>query len=94
MEPDKIQRIRKYQYQRANGKKWCYDCENFYEAYACGYSECCCKKFGSIDIGQRERHPDITADTCPEYIPANRPPWFIQDLTVEEAFKLKLIKIN
>ena len=45
----------------------CYDCTNFYRDHFCGYAACNCKVFGSLDCDQKERHPDTTAATCPEY---------------------------
>lgn len=61
-----------------SGKKWCYDCVNYYQATLCGYNESCCKKFGSLDLGQTERRPDKTANTCTEYESNGKDPWFFQ----------------
>lgn len=47
----------------------CYNCRNFYRDNFCGYSACCCKVHGSLDVDQRERHPDTAAETCGEYTP-------------------------
>ena len=94
MDIDKIKRIRNYQMQQAEGKRWCYDCKNFYYSYMCGYNACCCEKYGSLDVDQNERHPDKTATTCSNYKRSNQPYWFIRDLTVEEAYQLKLIDLK
>ena len=67
----------KYRKEAENGKKWCYDCANFYHGgLFCGYDPCMCKKYGSLDCDQEERHPDYTADTCPDYQPNGRNLWF------------------
>ena len=47
--------------------KSCYKCINFYQNTFCGYSACRCKVYGSLDMDQKERHPDTAAETCPEY---------------------------
>ena len=39
----------------------------------CGYESCHCKKYGSLDIDQHERHPDTAAQTCPDYIEKMNP---------------------
>lgn len=65
-----------YAEQAANGKRWCYDCGHFYRSYFCGYDECMCELYGSIDCGQKERHPDKTADTCKDYKPNGKEPWY------------------
>lgn len=66
-----------YRKQAENGKKWCYDCKHYYnEGYFCGYNACACKIYGSLDVDQRERHPDITADTCKDYESSGRKPWY------------------
>lgn len=66
-----------YRKQAENGKKWCYDCKHYYnEGYFCGYNACACKIYGSLDVDQRERHPDITADTCKDYESNGRKPWY------------------
>jgi retron-type reverse transcriptase len=46
----------------------CYSCENFYRSWFCGYGACTCKVHGSLDVDQKERHPDTAAETCPDYI--------------------------
>lgn len=56
-----------YRKQAANGKKWCYDCKHYGESYFCGYNECHCRIYGSLDCDQTKRHPDRTADTCKDY---------------------------
>lgn len=48
-------------------KRRCYDCVNYHEAYFCGYNESRCQIYGSLDMGQTERHPDMTAKTCSDY---------------------------
>lgn len=66
-----------YQAMADQGKKWCYDCINYYTASFCGYDEAYCKIFGGIDPYHRtERHPDRTADSCPEYRNNGKPLWF------------------
>lgn len=45
----------------------CYNCKHFYTNTFCGYSQCMCKVYGSLDMDQHERHPDISAKTCKEY---------------------------
>lgn len=45
----------------------CHNCENFYRNWVCGYGKCMCKVHGSLDVDQKERHPDRTAKTCEEY---------------------------
>ena len=68
---------RDYRQQAANGKRWCYDCKHYYsEPYFCGYSACGCRIHGSLDVDQKERHPDKTADTCADYIPNGKAPWY------------------
>lgn len=57
------------------GKKWCYDCENYYSPYYCGYAESKCKIYGSLDMGS-DKHPDTTADTCEHYKRKNQKLWF------------------
>lgn len=46
----------------------CYNCINYYKD-GCfgGYKMSMCKVYGSLDCDQRERHPDVTAQTCPMY---------------------------
>lgn len=58
------------------GKKWCYDCIHYRTSYFCGYESSCCEKFGSLDMDQHERHPDTTADTCPNYFQKSGARWF------------------
>lgn len=66
-----------YRKQAENGKRWCYDCANFYyEGYFCGYNACSCKIYGSLDVDQKERHPDETADICKEYTPNGKDHWY------------------
>lgn len=47
----------------------CYDCDNFSLSHFCGYDSYNCKIFGSLDVDQHERHPDITAKSCSEFTP-------------------------
>lgn len=49
--------------------KKCYDCKNYFESWMCGYAASNCKVHGSLDCDQKERHPDRTADSCPDYSP-------------------------
>lgn len=56
-----------YQEEAKQGKRWCYDCENYYTSTFCGYDASKCKIYGSLDMDQKERHPDRTADTCKDY---------------------------
>lgn len=62
--------------QASNGKRWCYDCINFYRIYFCGYGACTCKIHGSLDMDQKERHPDKTADTCENYEQKSGKRWY------------------
>lgn len=66
----------------SNRERMCYDCGNFSLSYFCGYESCNCKIFGSLDVDQQERHPDITAETCPEFTPKKKKP-----LTEKERIK-------
>lgn len=50
-----------------NKCKSCYKCKNFYQDTFCGYNACRCKVYGSLDVDQKERHPDTAAETCQEY---------------------------
>ena len=45
----------------------CYNCAHFFRDHFCGYAACNCKIYGSLDCDQKERHPDTTAATCPEF---------------------------
>lgn len=47
----------------------CYNCKHFFTSYFCGYEECRCKVYGSLDVGQNERHPDTAAETCEAFHP-------------------------
>ena len=67
--------ICEYRKQANEGKKWCYDCENYYSPYYCGYAESKCKIYGSLDMGS-DKHPDTTADTCEHYKRKNQKLWF------------------
>lgn len=67
-------RIEKPEAQRAERKpetveRSCYNCKYFHRDYFCGYEACRCEIYGSLDVDQRERHPDITGATCPDFIP-------------------------
>jgi len=66
----------KYRKMAAAGKKWCYDCLNYRTSYFCGYISSSCAIHGSLDQDQKERHPDKTADTCPDYKRSERKPWY------------------
>ena len=59
--------IDKYEEQARNGKRWCYDCKHYRTSYCCGYEYQICRIYGSLDVDQKERHPDTTADTCKDY---------------------------
>ena len=48
-------------------KKYCYDCIHYQTSSFCGYDHCSCAVYGSLDMDQNERHPDITADICKDY---------------------------
>lgn len=50
----------------------CYDCQNYFESCFCGYNQCMCKVYGSLDIDQHERHPDISAQTCADFKPKRK----------------------
>lgn len=65
-----------YRQQAENGKLWCYDCKHFHTSRMCGYDACDCRIYGSLDIDQKERHPDKTADTCKDYTPNGQPRWY------------------
>lgn len=52
---------------KKSNKKWCYDCKNYYTSTFCGYNASYCRVHGSLDMDQKERHPDITANTCEDY---------------------------
>ena len=65
-----------YANQAANGKRWCYDCDHYRSSYFCGYNASECRIYGSLDVDQRERHPDKTADTCKDYKPNGKDPWW------------------
>lgn len=45
----------------------CRNCKNFYTDNFCGYNACNCKVYGSLDVDQKERHPDTAAETCPDF---------------------------
>lgn len=45
----------------------CSNCKNFYTDTFCGYNACNCRIYGSLDVDQKERHPDTAAETCKEY---------------------------
>jgi hypothetical protein len=45
----------------------CYNCESFYRSWFCGYGACECKIHGSLDVDQKERHPDTAAESCPDF---------------------------
>lgn len=62
--------------QVANGKRWCYDCINYYSSYFCGYSQSLCRIHGSLDCDQTQYHPDRTADICKDYRPNGLAPWY------------------
>ena len=47
----------------------CYNCKHFFTSYFCGYEECRCKVYGSLDVSQNERHPDMAAETCEVFHP-------------------------
>ena len=65
-----------YSEQAKNGKRWCYDCTNYYKSTACGYNSSYCKIYGSLDADQDKRHPDKTADICEDYIERFGPKWY------------------
>lgn len=54
-------------WKKDSNHKWCYNCKHFYYDKFCSYNSCMCRIHGSLDIDQRERHPDTTANTCPNY---------------------------
>lgn len=66
-----------YRRQAEEGKRWCYDCQSYYQMGGFGgYMACQCRIHGSLDVDQRERHPDHTADSCPDYKQKDGPLWF------------------
>ena len=48
-------------------EKLCYDCKHCQGSHFCGWTSYYCKIYGSLDIDQKERHPEETAKTCPNY---------------------------
>lgn len=58
------------------GMKWCYDCKSFYYDCFCDYNACMCCQYGSLDVDQHERHPDVNAMTCLNYEQKDGPRWF------------------
>lgn len=65
-----------YAKQAINGKRWCYDCAHYFTDHMCGYDACNCYIHGSLDVDQKERHPDRTADICKDYTPNGKEPWY------------------
>lgn len=65
-----------YKEQAESGKKWCYDCEHFYQDCFCSYEACYCRIYGSLDVDQKEKHPDKTANTCSDYKQKSGKRWF------------------
>lgn len=61
------------------GKKWCYDCVHYRGGTMCGYTSHECKIHGSLDMDQHERHPDVTADSCPDYKQRDGDRWYDRD---------------
>ena len=45
----------------------CYWCKHYYTDMFCGYNSSNCWIYGSLDMDQKERHPDKTAQTCPDF---------------------------
>lgn len=45
----------------------CYWCKHYYTDGFCGYNSSNCWIYGSLDVDQKERHPDKTAQTCPDF---------------------------
>lgn len=45
----------------------CRNCTNFYTSYFCGYESSNCKVYGSLDMNQKERHPETAGATCKEF---------------------------
>lgn len=83
-----------YRTQAANGKRWCYDCKHYRTSCMCGYEASECDIHGSLDVDQKERHPDKTADTCPDYTPNGKKPWWMkyeerekENMTMENMVK-------
>ena len=62
--------------QEKNRKRWCYDCKNYFTSRFCGYNASNCKIYGSLDCDQKEWHPDEIADTCKDYQPNGKAPWY------------------
>ena len=46
----------------------CYDCGYFKTSYFCGYEQCICEIYGSLDIDQNLRHPDTSAQDCQMFV--------------------------
>lgn len=53
----------------SDGERQCYDCDNYYTSYFCGYNSSNCKIYGSLDVDQHERHPDTAGATCESFTP-------------------------
>lgn len=47
----------------------CYNCRHFFKSYFCGYEQCRCKIYGSLDVDQKARHPDTAAESCADFWP-------------------------
>lgn len=47
----------------------CYNCDNYFTSYFCGYNSSNCKIHGSLDVDQHERHPDTEAARCKDFEP-------------------------
>lgn len=47
--------------------KKCSKCPYYYTTYFCSYESPRCKIYGSLDMDQKERHPDTAAASCKMY---------------------------
>lgn len=53
----------------------CRNCDHFRESYFCGYVSSHCEVHGSLDMDQKERHPDTEAARCDDFAPkVDHPP--------------------
>lgn len=54
-------------WRRKEPERKCYNCANYFESYFCGYNSHNCKIHGSLDMDQKVRHPDTSAQSCTDY---------------------------
>lgn len=73
-----------YRQRALAGKKWCYDCIHHHSCVTCGYESHSCDVYGSLDMDQHERHPDVTADSCPDYQQRDGDRWYDRERKRDE----------